>query len=277
MNFADTDLPTVIHSWGWESLCDISVTCLFVVIQEFYSNMHGFDFSIPLFSTRIRGLLIVVTLQLVANVLHVSRVENPDYPSCEHLRTVSKDEMISAFCERPTDWGDRQFTPCKAFAKGPRFMNMLMTFVLHPLSHYISITESRARFLLPLLEHLTIDFPSHFILSILDVYRDTATRDKLIFALAITQILCHFFVPFPSSNHFFVMCAIDAATIKRSKVQFRSRQSDSTTPPSRSAPSRSAPSTSTPSSSTSDVSLGDVIAQLQHMNGRLDTLSTELY
>ena len=156
-------------------------------------------------------------------------------------------------------------------------MNMLMTFVLHPLSHYISITESRARFLLPLLEHLTIDFPSHFILSILDVYKDTATRDKLIFPLAITRILCHFFVPFPSSNHFFVMCAIDAATIKRSKVQFRSRQSDSTTPPSRSAPSRSAPSTSTPSSSTSDVSLGDVIAQLQHMNGRLDTLSTELY
>ena len=66
--------------------------------------MHGFDFSIPLFSTRVRGMLIVVTLQLVANVLHVSRVENPDYPSCEHLRTVSKDEMISAFCERPTDW-----------------------------------------------------------------------------------------------------------------------------------------------------------------------------
>ena len=143
--------------------------------------MHGFDFSIPLFSTCVRGMLIVVTLQLVANVLHVSRVE--------HLRTVSKDEMISAFCERPTDWGDHQFTPCKAFAKGPRFMNMLMTFVLHPLSHYNSITESRARFLLSLLEHLTIDFPSHFILSILDVYRDTATRDKFIFPLAITRIL----------------------------------------------------------------------------------------
>ena len=173
--------------------------------------MHGFNFSIPLFSTRVRGTRIVVTPQLVANVLHVLRVENPDYPSCEHLRTVSKDKMISAFCKRPTDWGDRQFTPCKAFAKGPRFINMLMTFVLHPLSHYISITESRARFLLSLLEHLTIDFPSHFILSIIDVFRDTATRDKFIFPSAITQILCHFFVPFPSSNHFPIMCAIDYA------------------------------------------------------------------
>ena len=111
--------------------------------------------------------------------------------------------MIFAFCERPADWGDRQFTLCKAFAKGPRFMNMVMTFVLHPLSHYNSIIEPRARFLLALLEHLTIDFPSHFIISILDVYRDTVTRDKLIFPSVITWILCHFFVHFPSSDHFF--------------------------------------------------------------------------
>ena len=26
-DFADTDLPDVIHSWGWESLCDVPVTC----------------------------------------------------------------------------------------------------------------------------------------------------------------------------------------------------------------------------------------------------------
>ena len=89
--------------------------------------------------------------------------------------------MISAFCEYPSNWGDCQFTPCKAFAKGPRFINMVMTFVLHPLSHYNSITEPRARFLLSLLKHLTIDFPSHFILSIIVMFRDMATRDKLIF------------------------------------------------------------------------------------------------
>ena len=43
-------------------------------------------------------------------------------------------------------------------------MNMVMTFILHPLSHYNSITEPRARFFLSLLEHLTIDFPSYFIM-----------------------------------------------------------------------------------------------------------------
>ena len=185
--------------------------------------------------------------------------------------------MISAFCERPSDCGDHQFTPCKAFAKGPRFINMLMTFVLHPLSHYNSITKPRARFFLSLLKHLTIDFPSHFILSIIDVFRDTATRDKLIFPSAIMRILCHFSVPFPSSDHFFVMCAIDAAIVKRSKVQFRSRQSDLAVPPSRLAPSRSAPSTFAPFSSMGNVTLEDIMMQLQRMDARLDTLSIELY
>ena len=152
-----------------------------------------------------------------------------------------------------------------------------MTFVLHPLSHYNSITEPRAQFLLSFLEHLTIDFPSHFILSLIDVYRDMATRDKLIFPSAITRILCHFSVPFPSSDQFLVMCAINYATVKRSEAQFRSRQLDSTVPPSCSAPSKSAPSTSAPSSSSSDMSLGYVMAQLQRMDARLDTLSIELY
>ena len=137
--------------------------------------MHQLDSSVPIFHTCVRGMHIVVTPEMVSDVLRVLRVKHLDYPGCERLRIVSKDEMIFAFCERPADQGDRQFTPCKPFAKGPRFMNMVMTFVLYPLSHYNSITEPYARFLLSLLEHLTIDFPSHFILSIIDVYRDTAT------------------------------------------------------------------------------------------------------
>ena len=100
---------------------------------------------------------------------------------------------------------------------------MVMTFVLHPLSHYNSVTKPRARFLLSLLEHFTIDFPSHFILSIIDVHLDLASRDKLIFPSAITRILRHFFIPFPVFDHFTFMCAIDYATIKRSEAQFRSR------------------------------------------------------
>ena len=195
-NFVDTDLPSIIHNRGWESLCDVLVTCPLVLIQEFYSNMHKIDRSVPLFFTRVQGTRIPITPQLVADMLRVPRILFPDYPSCERLRTVSRDELMSAFCERPSVWGKCLFTPCRPFTKGPRFINMVMNFVLHPLSHYNSITESRARFLLFILEHLTIDFSSHFILSIIDVYLDLASHDKLIFPYAITRILHYFSVPF---------------------------------------------------------------------------------
>ena len=168
-----------------------------MLIQEFYSNMHEIDRSVPLFFTRVQGTHIPITPQLVADVLRVPRIEFLDYPSCERLRIVSRDELMYAFCEQPSAWGKRLFTPCRPFAKGPRFMNMVMTFVLHPLFHYNFITEPRARFLLSLLEHLTIDFPSHFILSIINVHLDSASRDKLIFPSTITRILRHFFIPFP--------------------------------------------------------------------------------
>ena len=148
-----------------------------MLIQEFYSNMHGFDYLVPLFVTHVRGTPVVVTPDIVFDVLHLPRVEHLDYPNCDRLRTVSKHKLISSFCEHPFDWGDRQFTSCTAFAKGPRFLNMVMAFVLHPLSYYNSITEPCARFLLSLLKHLSIDFPYLFILSIIDVHRDLVTRD----------------------------------------------------------------------------------------------------
>ena len=124
--------------------------------------MHIFYYSVPHFVTCVRGTRIVVTPDIVSEVLHVPRVAHPDYLGCDRLKTVSKDKLSSLFCETPSSWGDRQNTPYSGFAKGLRFLNMVMTIVLHPLSHYNSITEPCTRFLLSFLEGLTIDFPSHF-------------------------------------------------------------------------------------------------------------------
>ena len=106
--------------------------------------MHEFDYFVPHFVTRVRGTRIVVTPNLISKVLHVPRVEFVDYPDCERLRTVSNDKLSSCFYEIPS-WGGRQNTFLSGFAKGPQFLNMVMTFVLHPLSHYNSIIELRAR------------------------------------------------------------------------------------------------------------------------------------
>ena len=112
----------------------------------------------------------MVTPDLISKVLHVPRVVHPNYPNCEHLRTVSRDELWSHFCKTPSKWGGKQNTPCLGFAKGLRFLNMVMTFTLTPLSHYNSITKPHARFLLSLLKDLSIDFPSHLITFVLNVY-----------------------------------------------------------------------------------------------------------
>ena len=95
---------------------------------------------------------------------------------------------------------------------------MVMTFVLHPLSHYNLTIEPRAQFLLSLLEGLTLTFP-HFILSLINVYKDSVTSDELIFPSAITRILRHESISYSESPYFIVMCAISAATIRRSEAQ----------------------------------------------------------
>ena len=150
---------------------------------------------------------------------------------------------------------------------------MVMIFILHPLSHYNSITEPRAQFLLSLLEDISIDFPSHFILSLIDVYKDMVTHDKLIFPFTTTRLLCHFFVSYPESTRFSVMFVINAATVRRSETQLRPRRprTETTTPP-----ASSTPSTSAPSSSAGGVTLKAIMAQLVHMNAYLDTLSDKL-
>ena len=91
---------------------------------------------------------------------------------------------------------------------------MVMTFVLHPLSHYNSITKSRAQFLLSLFEDPSINFLSYFILSLIDVYKDTATCDKLIFPLTIARIIHHFSNSIIDSHLFTIMGATSAASIQ---------------------------------------------------------------
>ena len=67
--------------------------------------MHAIDISIPWFTTVFRGTRIIVTPKLISKVLRVPRVDHPDYPSHEHLSSISKDELASLFCEKAMLWG----------------------------------------------------------------------------------------------------------------------------------------------------------------------------
>ena len=105
------------------------------------------------------GARIIVTPNLISEVLRIPRVAH--------------------FCEKAKVWGDNLNFSTSEFAKGPRILNMVMISVLTSRSHYNIITEPHARFLFSLSKDLSIDFPSHLIVSMIDIYRDTATQDKL--------------------------------------------------------------------------------------------------
>ena len=59
--------------------------------------MHEFDFSVPLFVTRVRGMRIVVTLDIVSDLLYVPKVEHADYPGCDVLRLCLKKCLFLLF------------------------------------------------------------------------------------------------------------------------------------------------------------------------------------
>ena len=128
-------------------------------IQEFYSNIHGIDTDVPQFVTIFRGTRIVVTLNLISEVLHIPRVAHPNYPSCEHLRTVFRDDFPSHFCEKPSLWGGDLNNPCSGFAKYG-VLSVKPTVQSNPNFIYFSIRMGCCSRSLSFLSGLAIYFPT---------------------------------------------------------------------------------------------------------------------
>ena len=135
--------------------------------------MHAIDTSVPWFTTIFPGTHIVVTPNFIFEVLQVPRVCLPDYLSHRHLSSISSNKLALLFCEKAMLWDGTLNFSIIEFSKGPWFFNMVMTFVLTLRSHYNTITELGAHFVLSLMEGLSIDFPSHMIESIIDCYCDS--------------------------------------------------------------------------------------------------------
>ena len=97
-------------------------------------------------------------------------MDHLDYPRHLHLSSIFRDELASLFCEKAMLRGGTLNLSITEFAKGPQILNMVMTFVLTPWSHYNIIIKPHACFLLSLIEDLSIDFSLHMIVSMIDCY-----------------------------------------------------------------------------------------------------------
>ena len=63
--------------------------------------MHGFDYSIPLFVTRVRGMRVVFTPDIVSNVLHILKVAYLDYLVVSALGLCPKTSLHPLFVSVP--------------------------------------------------------------------------------------------------------------------------------------------------------------------------------
>ena len=66
--------------------------------------MHVIDIFVPRFTTVFCGTRIVVTSELIFEVLRIVSVDHPDYPSHERLSSIFRDELASLFCEKAMMW-----------------------------------------------------------------------------------------------------------------------------------------------------------------------------
>ena len=64
--FLDEAFIRKAKSFCWTSLTLTFPLSTIVGVQEFYSNKHGFDYSVPLFVTHVRGMRIMVTPNIVS-------------------------------------------------------------------------------------------------------------------------------------------------------------------------------------------------------------------
>ena len=101
-------------------------------------------------------------------------------------------------------------------------IRVVRDFTIHSNTNGLGLRSNAIKDLCPLILHQLVigwigkahgSTPSHFILSLLDVYRDTTTRDKLIFPSDIIRIICHSSVFYLEFVHFIVMGAISAVSV----------------------------------------------------------------
>ena len=62
--------------------------------------MHTIDTFMPQFTMVFHDTCIVVTLDFISEVLHVTRVDRSDYPSYRHLSSISRDKLASLFYKK---------------------------------------------------------------------------------------------------------------------------------------------------------------------------------
>ncbi|KAB8463993.1 hypothetical protein FH972_014362 [Carpinus fangiana] len=251
------------------------------LVREFYANMDSqqiSDYSIdaPLqILSFIRGVPIVVTREVIAEVTGISLIEEPGYPYPTE-EFPSKFDMSKLFI--PPDsynhWQDYMMViPLGHLSHPVKLLARIVMQNVFPIDHHSDLRVARGRLIYALLTDVQIDFASIAIRLMKAMFSETSI--SLPYGSLISRIIAKF-VQIPNSEptmkHLGPFCK---ATVSRSKGQMRLRGTkdfEAASDPAATTEPGPSEGASTPTS----VSLEDVMAKLNVMVAQMTTFSSIL-
>jgi hypothetical protein len=251
------------------------------LVQEFYANMEiqqGTDENVddPLQITSfIRGVQIVVTREVIAEVTGIPLIVDPGYPYPTD-DFPSKSDMTKLFIPLDSYNYWRDYMTIIPLGHLSHLLKLLARIVMQnvfPINHHSDLGIARGRLIYALLTDVQIDFASIAIWLMKAMFSETSI--SLPYGSLISRIIAKF-VQIPDSEptmkHLGPFCK---ATVSRSKRQMRlhgTKDFEAATDPADTIEPRPSGGTST----SAPVSLEDIMAKLNVMAAQMTTFSSIL-
>lgn len=180
-----------IESRGCLSICfDLVSPPPTTIIREFNSNLfvHTFVSSSQFLTTWINGSKYEITAPDVSDAHSVPFIENPAYP---YANPPSMDDVVSVHCGTLIVWAGEPRHDKNELTKDNYIFYRIACYNVLPLSHIYIVLTSLLVFLFGFIIVAFMCLPSLFIHFIVDIHRNSASKQKLFLLELILRVLEH--------------------------------------------------------------------------------------
>ena len=188
-----------LTSRGWMAMCHkdqptgIPNSC----IPEFYSNFINIQAEKNEFDFFFRNKIYHISPDLVSTALQLLRVSEAGYPFAP-TTDPTDDTIMSYFSEKTMAWGSSSKCGSQSFTAKTRVFNLIMSFNILPLSHWNTLSKSRARFLYAFMKGVSIDLPSVICREMIEMHHCKDTSSLLNYPCLITRLFTYLKITLPS-------------------------------------------------------------------------------
>ena len=190
-----------LTSRGWIAMCHkdqptgIPNSC----IPEFYSNFINIQAEKNEFDFFFRNKIYHISPDVVSTALQLLRVSEAGYPFAP-TTDPTDDTIMSYFSEKTMAWGSSSKCGSQSFTAKTRVFNLIMSFNILPLSHWNTLSKSRARFLYAFMKGVSIDLPSVICREMIEMHHCKDTASLLNYPCLITRLFTYLKITLPSGT-----------------------------------------------------------------------------